>query len=186
MNKREPPSREAFDKLLAWLDPDREKAGEKYHRIQTRLIRIFAAKGYCDAEDLTDVTINVVAQKIDWLTENYEGDPALFFLGVARKIFLERCHEKPPPKVPPPDPPSDEVEKQCSCLDECLKESLSTDERTLVLRYHPAEKKLTISTRKQLATELGISSNALRIRVYHIHSRLRGCIDRCLKALPES
>jgi hypothetical protein len=72
-------TKEAFDQLLRWLDSDRDKAASKYERIRLRLIRIFAARGCCDAEDLSDQTINVIVGKIDWLTENYEGEPALYF-----------------------------------------------------------------------------------------------------------
>ena len=43
MKRREPPSKEAFDKLLLWFDPDREKAAKRYQTIQFRLIRVFAA-----------------------------------------------------------------------------------------------------------------------------------------------
>ena len=67
MSKREPPSQEAFEKLLAWLDPDRDKAVEKYQRIYLRLVRVFATRGRADAEDLADQTVNVVASKIDSL-----------------------------------------------------------------------------------------------------------------------
>jgi hypothetical protein len=45
MKITQPPEPEAFDKLLTWLDPDREKAGDKYQKLHLRLSRIFAAKG---------------------------------------------------------------------------------------------------------------------------------------------
>jgi len=32
-------TQEAFDRLLGWLDPDRESAGEKYEAIRLRLIK---------------------------------------------------------------------------------------------------------------------------------------------------
>ena len=54
MNKDWVLSQESFDKLLAWLDPNREKAGIKYEQIRYRLIKIFAGRGSADAEDLAD------------------------------------------------------------------------------------------------------------------------------------
>jgi DNA-directed RNA polymerase specialized sigma24 family protein len=90
------PSKETFEKLLRWLDTNRDKAGEKYEKIRTRLIRIFTCRGCGDVEDLADETINVVASKIDWLCENYKGDPALFFYGVAKNIYHEQFKKKPP------------------------------------------------------------------------------------------
>lgn len=183
MNRREPPDQVAFDKLLFWLDPDREKAGEKYEKIQFRLIRIFTARGCNDAEDLADVTINVVTSKIDWLLANYVGEPALYFYAVAKKIYLESI--KPRPEPPPPLPPPDrtEVERACTCLDKCLQE-MDPTEALLVTRYHDDDGRGRIQYRKQLAIDLNISRNALRIRACHLHARLKTCIEKCLAQLP--
>jgi hypothetical protein len=178
------PTKEAFEKLLSWLDSDREKAGEKYEIIRFRLIRIFASRGCGEADELADLTLNVVCARIDWLVANYEGDPALFFYGVAKKIFLEQQKKKP---IPPPPPPPDvtEIENKCGCLEECLKKQLSLPEQRLVLRYHETEKHAKIVLRKQLAEEAGVSINALRIRVHKMHTRLRPCIEECLKHVLE-
>jgi DNA-directed RNA polymerase specialized sigma24 family protein len=182
---KEFPSKEAFEKLLRWLDSDREKAGEKHERIRLRLIRVFAARGCGEPEDLADETINVVASRIDWLLENYEGDPALYFYGVAKKIHLEHFKKKNPPD-PPPAPDKSEIEQECECLERCLEQLLTPEDRRLVLRYYEKSKKQKIAIRKQLAKELGISINALRIKVHHIVVRLRPCIDRCLRDLRET
>jgi len=176
------PSQETFEKLLNWLDTDRDRAGEKYEKIRLRLIRIFTCRGCGDPEDLADDTINVVASRIDWLIENYKGDPALYFYGVAKKIYQEQFKKKPPPPLPPP-PDVTQIENECGCLEECLKEQLTGPDRQLVLRYHEKEKQEKIHLRKQIAAELGITLNALRIRVHHIHSRLRPCIEQCLQHL---
>jgi hypothetical protein len=182
MNKREPPTQEAFDKLLSWLDPDRDLAAEKYRRIYLRLVRIFAAKGCVDEGNLADQTVNVVALKIDWLIENYVGDPALYFYGVANKIFLEQRPRKPPP-VPPQPPDNTQIERRCHCLERCLETDASPEERRLVIRYHEGEGRDRIENRKGMAEELGITVNALRIRICHIQARLRPCIEECLRQL---
>lgn len=184
MSKRDPPNQEAFDKLLFWLNPDREKAGEIHEAIRFRLIKIFAKKGCFDAEDLADQTINVVASRIDWLLANFVGNPALYFYGVARKIFQEHRNEKPPPEMPPLDPPDQELERMCICLDKCLDE-LDPDDRKLIMRYQEDDKQKRIDQRKQLADELGITRNALRVRIFHIRERLEKCVKACLKELPE-
>jgi len=176
------PSQETFEKLLNWLDPDRDKAGEKYEKIRHRLIRIFTCRGCSDAEDLADESINVVASKVDSLIETYKGDPALFFYGVAKNIYHEHFKKKPPPPLPPP-PDVTHVERECSCLEDCLRQQLALPERDLVLRYHDKEKQEKIRLRKQIAAEMGITLNALRIRVHHIHARLRPCIEQCLQHL---
>lgn len=182
MNKGGPPTQEAFDKLLRWLDSDRDKAGEKYERIRIKLISFFSCRGCYDSEDLVDETINVVASRIDWLLENYVGDPRLYFYGVAKKIYLVHLKPKPLPVLPVIRDSSD-LERECSCLEQCLKQRLTQPERQLVLRYHEKYKREKIEVRKQLAQELGISINALRIRVCHIQSRLRPCIEQCLRHL---
>ena len=173
------PTKETFDKLLLWLDPDRDKAGEKYERIRFRLIRILASKGCYDAEDLADKTINIVVSKIDWLLENYEGDPTLYFYAVGKKVFLEYLKKKPLPTTLPAPPDSPEIERVCNCLEQCLQE-LSTKDRELALRYQEGEKRQRSHNRQRLADELGISVNALRIKMYHIHSKLRESLERRL------
>ncbi len=174
-----PPTPEGFEKLLRWLNPDRDKAGEKYEKIRVRLIRVFACRGCCEAEDLADQTVNVVVSKIDWLEANYVGDPALFFYGVAKKIHPP----KPPPIPPPPDPDPPDIERVCSYLDDCL-DDLPSSDRDVVLRYHQGDKQEKIKNRKKLAEELKISRNALRIKVCHIHSRLRNCVEQRLRQHP--
>lgn len=176
MSKREPPGKEAFDKLLFWLNSDRDKAGEKYEKIRFRLIRIFGCQGCYDPEDLADETINVVASKIDWLIANYQGDPALYFYGVAKKIYLEALKRKPLPDVPPTPPAPPEVEELSRHLEECL-QKLQRPDRSLILSYHQGEKQAKIENRKRLAEELKISRNALRIKVCHLHEQLRKCLE---------
>ena len=182
MSKREPPSREAFEKLLAWLDSDRDKAVEKYERIYSRLVRILAARGCFEAEELADQTVNVVASKIDDLRKNYVGDPALYFYGVAKKIYQEWLKRQTPP-APPLPIDNTEIELRCGCLEKCLRKVLTAEEARMVVRYHEGDGQERIANRKQMAAELGITLNALRIRICHFQARLRPCIEECLKEL---
>lgn len=175
------PTNEAFDKLLRWLDSDRDKAGEKYEQIRFRLIRIFASRGRFDAEDLTDRTINVIVAKIDWLLANYDGEPALYFYAVAKKIFLEQLKKKPLPPLPPPNPDPSELELQSRCLEQCLQEELTPAEQDLVVKYYESDGQERIRVRKDLAKQLGISVNALRIRLFHLLARLRPCVTNCVR-----
>ena len=57
-------TKEPFDALLEWLDPDRDKAGQRYEVIRAGLIRIFVAKGLSDAEHYTDEAIDRVIKKL--------------------------------------------------------------------------------------------------------------------------
>src|SRR5215470_16746283 len=114
------PTPEAFDKLLRWLDPDRDEAGRKYEDIRRRLIRFFNCRGCYIPEELTDKTINRVIKILETKSEGHTDDPIRLFFGVARRVYLEWIHQKPlnPPDPPPPHPPDNEQE--LDCLDACM------------------------------------------------------------------
>jgi len=165
--------------MLIWLDGDRERAGEKYERIRQKLIRIFTCRGCANPEELTDETINRVTRKIQDIADTYEGDPALYFYGVAQRVHLESVRKKPDvDPLPPPDPP-EQVEREYSCLERCM-EQLPPKSRELVLQYYQQDKRAKIDNRKELADRLGIALNALRIRAHRIRSSLQVCMQECL------
>ena len=171
---------EAFSKFLVWLDPDPDRAGEKYEDIRRRLIQIFICRGCTCPEDLSDETINRVIRKFPELEETYAGDPALYFYGVAHRVHLEFLRKKPDTKTfPPPDPPS-RREEEYACLEECISH-LPERSRELVLQYYQEEKQAKINLRKQLALRLGIPLNALRIRAHRIRANLEECVFDCLR-----
>jgi DNA-directed RNA polymerase specialized sigma24 family protein len=169
----------AFDALLAWLDADRDQAGKKYENIRLRLIRIFTCRGRPDAEELADETINRVTLKAPAVSKEYVGDPALYFYGVAHKVFLESVR-KPPAAAPPAAVNSDEVEREYECLERCM-ERLPRGNRELVLEYYQNEKRAKINHRKGMAERLGIAQNALRIRAHRIRVALQRCVLACIE-----
>ena len=173
----------AFDSLLAWLDTDRDEAGKKYEFIRRRLIKIFACRGRHDAEELADETINRVTLKAAKLVQEYVGDPALYFYGVAQKVYLESVRKRP--AVTPPAPPaaSAEVERDYECLEKCM-EQLPPNSRVLILEYYQNEKSQKVEYRKKLAERLGIAQNAVRIRAYRIRLALQRCVQDCLEQNP--
>lgn len=179
MNKNWTLTQTALDGLLTWLDPDRERAGAKYEEIRARLIKVFTCRGCTEAEDLADETINRVMSKLADVAETYEGDPALFFYGVARKILHEYNRRKLKPAPPPPPPPPDELEREFECLEKCMR-SLPAEQRELVLQYYRDDKRAKIDNRRRLAERLGIAANALRIRAHRIRTSLHGCVEACL------
>ncbi|MDQ5839106.1 MAG: hypothetical protein M3379_20190 [Acidobacteriota bacterium] len=169
-----------FDSLLAWLDADREEAGKKYESIRLRLIRIFTCRGRHDSEELADETIRRVTLKAPTLVNAYVGDPALYFYGVAHKVFLESVRKPHAVAPPPPPPDSDEAEAEDRCLEGCMAR-LSQSNRELVLEYHRYEKREKIEHRRKLAERLGIGQNALRIRAHRIRGTLQRCVNACLE-----
>jgi len=176
-------TQEAFDGLLTWLDPDRDRAAHKYETVRLRLIKIFSCRGCGEADDLADETINRVTSKLSEIAGSYLGDPALYFYGVANKVYLEYLRRRPALEPPPLRESSDEIEAEYACLERCMDE-LPPESRRLVLQYYQDEKRAKIERRRKLADELGIAVNALRIRAHRIRQQLQQCVQVCLERNP--
>jgi RNA polymerase sigma factor (sigma-70 family) len=179
MNKDSTLTQESFDALLTWLDPNREQAGQRYEDIQCRLIKIFTCRGCHEPEALADVTIDRVVKRLKDIEGSYTGDRALYFYGVANKVYLEYLRRKPHVSPPPPRDDPEEAEQEYECLDRCI-ERLSPRNRELVLLYYQEDKGAKIDHRKRLAERLGIALNALRIRAHRIRAALQTCMQDCL------
>lgn len=168
-----------FDRLLQWLDPDRERAGQKYEDIRRKLIKFFARRGFTNPEDLADEVIDRVTRKVAQIAPTYVGDPALFFFGVARKLLLEL---DPPPfnpkPLPPPDPP-EVKERNDRCLRSCMNH-IDQANRDLILEYFQDQGRTKIDHRKKMADRLGIPLNSLRMRIHRIKDSLAGCVIECV------
>lgn len=185
-------TQDTFDRLLEWLDADRERAGSKYEAIRLRLIKIFTCRGCPDAEELADETINRVTSRVIELAADYTGDPAHYFYGVSHKVHLEYLRKAQQTRVSAdsatgsqalPDVLEDDIEPEYQCLERCL-ERLPAEKRDLVVRYYQQERQAKIEHRKNLATELGIAVNALRIRAHRIRLALQRCVQDCLEQQP--
>src|ERR1041384_4256101 len=155
MNKDWVLTQELFEELLAWLDHDREVAGQKYENIRRGLIKVFVINGCHSVEDLADEAINRVANKLNQIKHDYQGDPSLYFYGVAKKMVHEDRRRKRTPVPPTTVWNSDDIEPEYECLERCLQE-LTTENRELVLQYYQEEKKAKIDNRRKLADKLGI------------------------------
>lgn len=175
MSKKSVINQTAFDRMLLWLNPDREKAAQKYEAIRRRLVEIFASRHFPDAERLADDTIDRVILKVPQIEDGWVGNPAYYFLAVAKKIILE-ASKRTPFVAPPPSPEAEELEREDRCLERCLG-LLSQDDRELILEYVSGNKK----QRLEQGQKLGITPNALRIRVYQIKKIIRPCIEDCLE-----
>ena len=174
---------DSFEALLSWLGGTRDEGARKYENIRARLIRIFMNKGCTDPEDLADTTINRVIGKLQTITTDYVGDPTAYFCGVARMVYFESRRRKElaidyTPVTLTPDVALDQARQ---CLGDCLSQ-LPAQQRDLVLDYYVDEKGARIKSREELATELGLSLNALRIRAHRIRGVLQKCVTECMTA----
>ena len=174
-------TKEPFDALLEWLDPDREKAGQRYEIIRAGLIRIFVSKGLSDAEHYTDEAIDRVVKRLPEIQAKYVGDPARYFHGVARNLILEAGRRREvatdvlPLRITQEDVRSDTSE----CLSKCLKQ-LPRDKREFILDYHLYQGHAKIQHHREMAGELSISEGALRTRAHHLRVSLEKCVLRCI------
>jgi len=183
------PSPEAWDKFLTLLDADVERAGEKYKGIQRKLITFFECRKCLEAERLADVSINRVIRRYS------EGEdirnPMGYLYGVAKIVFLEYLAEQRQQQeghdylthteeLTSEQPGADDDDDLHICFDGCMAELQAVD-RKFIKQYYEELRRKKIDTRKSMAKELGISSNAVALRAFHIRERLRKCINKCLK-----
>lgn len=182
---------ESFEEILAWLHPDREAAAVIYVRLRHDLAKIFTWNHCNDPEGLTDEVFDRVAKKVHHLRETYEGDPRLFFYGVARNLVKEVPKKiKMQVSLEDSDLPSNapEVEETENMREECLHsclQKLSAEKRELILNYYAKEKQAKIEHRTEMARQLGTTVETLRVRVYRIRATLEECIERCLNRMAQ-
>ena len=194
-------TREAFDRMLAELHPDSERAGEQYEKIRRKLVKMFEWRGCAHAEECADETFNRVAQKICEGTSIWTNDPYSYFHGVALRVLkeywrsveqtaktLEDVAQIQDLSVDPEDlmlreTEQREKERLIECLNLCL-QKLPPESLHLITRYHQGEKALDKSRRKELAQSLGIPINALRIRAYRIRAAIEECVENCFNREP--
>ncbi|HEU5460555.1 MAG TPA: hypothetical protein VFU83_08665 [Pyrinomonadaceae bacterium] len=171
-----------FDALLEWLDPDREKAGQRYEVIRAGLIRIFVSNGLSDAEHYADVVIDRVIKRLPEIRATYVGDPAKYFHGVARNIFREARRQKEiATDVLPTPEPRIEPSEMSECLSRCLG-LLPPDKQAFILDYHLFKGHEKVEHHRQMAGELSITEGALRTRAHHLRITLEKCVLECIGA----
>jgi DNA-directed RNA polymerase specialized sigma24 family protein len=180
-------TQESFDRLLIAFDADREIAGKKYLELRAALIRFFEWRGCPFPEDHADETINRVARKIS------EGeairDPAHYAIGVARMLLLEIHKAREKERRALNEMPFSEaaryefedLEPRIECLKRCL-QSLSPENREMILQYYQGDKGAKIENRKRLTDRFKIPLNTLRMRALRLREKLLVCVEGCVKS----
>lgn len=183
-------TKEHFDTLLKWLDPNREIAGQKFEKIRACLIQVFLVRGCSEPEELTDETIDRVAQKSLRLIDSYTGEPVLYFYGVAHRVYLEWLRKEKkkkelllfnPNRSSGIESKEDDDDLAFACLEGCL-ENLPVVQRKLVLEYYRGDGCAKIEYRKELSAKLGVTVNALHIKIFRIRASLEKCVTNCVVA----
>jgi len=116
---------EIFDRLLAALHNDRDRAGEIYESLRRRMLTYFRMHGFPDAHDLFDETMERAARR---LSETQVANVTAYIAGIARLVCFEeeRKHRREValdriPEPPQPVNPEGRDPKQLERALECLK-----------------------------------------------------------------
>ena len=167
--------------MLRWLDPDPDRAGQRYEEIRRRLIFIFRCRGCTFPDDVADECFDRVAKIISRPTFTYEGDPALYFYGVAKLLTKEHLRRRINTKIDAAVEQSELKEKQSQCLQECMSK-LPSRNAQLIIDYYAQNELSKIEHRRNLAERFDMPLNALRIQTHRIRVVLRQCVLHCLRA----
>jgi DNA-directed RNA polymerase specialized sigma24 family protein len=177
-----------FESFLRRLDPDRDRAAEKYEDLRRRLIRFFAWNQCFPQEDLADRTFDRVTQRSD---DSQIQDMAGFVWGVAKNIVRE-CQRQPAAigidELPPNrEPHTGNIESQIidrrdrerclECLRACLQNLSELDRRIFVeYEYFAGKGRNT----EPLATSLGLTVSALQSRAHRLKYKVEKCTVNCM------
>lgn len=186
-----------FDKFLALLDADRERAGAKYELLRTRLIKFFEWRQCETPEELTDTVFDRITKKI------LEGEQIqninAYAATVAQYVFKEEYRRRARLVQSIEENPGTEgiitanssVEQnetdalRFNCLDKCLA-GFTDENHRLITAYYDTDERTMIMMRKRLADASGISLNTLRIRVCRLKARLEECTKDCCRKAESS
>jgi len=185
-------TREDLDGFLARLDPDRQRAAEKYKSLRRKLAKLFECRRAPCAEDLADETIDRVVRKLNQIDIH---DVSIYVFGVAQNVLRESLRattknvslDELPAGVLTVNPIEDEKRRseehdlatRLECLDQCMR-FLPAAERSLVIGYYEKRKSENIRHRREMAEQRGTSLGNLRVQAHRIRGKLAACVARCL------
>jgi DNA-directed RNA polymerase specialized sigma24 family protein len=184
-----------FNRLLEWLDDGVESHGERYVEMRRRLVLYFERRHRPHADELADETLNRISRTLERSGVIVTRPPARYCYVIARFVLLEdyrrearhvRLHESETllGSLPgcgcalEPDLGLVIQQQRLDCLDHCLL-ALKPEQRELVVEYYRDTGRQKIERRRDIAGRLGITMNALGIRVCRIRDVLTECMERC-------
>lgn len=184
----------ALDSLLSWLDEGTDSQGLTYLEMRRRLVSYFDRKNCQPPDELADETLNRVARRLDEEGRIESETPAKYCYIVARFVFMEHLRNArkgdelfdearwPTSGVLNTSEGDDEKEtrqKLLNCLEQCIGK-LEPQNRAIITRYYVETGRRKIENRGELASELGITVNALSIRACRIRDKLEDCVKDCV------
>lgn len=149
--------------------------GRLYPLLRRKLLIYFRYRGWPDPWNLADET---VARVVGAMRRTEIKDINRFALSVAHNVHVdevERVRREAAIALPEPVPPA-APDPEAHCLEQCLRR-LSSEQRELIEAFFLDRR------RKELAGVLGLSANALRLRVFKLKRTLRACKGQCLEQM---
>jgi DNA-directed RNA polymerase specialized sigma24 family protein len=178
-----------FDALLRRFNSDSKRSLEEFESLRRRLTKFFEWNNcFSASEDLANLTIDTVARKP---SEFVIDDIVAYSYGVARNIRMEfkrrSTRELQLDNLPETHPSVQDLDfektlaagidlrRQVDCLNHCLKK-LKSEDRSLVMEYYSTDDETHMAQRRELARTIGVSMNALWVRVNRIRDKLEKCV----------
>jgi len=185
----------AFNRLLEWLDDGVDSQGAAYLEMRRRLVSYFDRRNRPTADELADETFNRIARTLEQSGTIATRPPARYCYVVAKFVLLEdfrreRGHRRVGEsravdvsrtgsiRLVEPDEGAAIREQRLECLDRCL-DALKPEQRELIVEYYRDGDRQRIERRRDMAGRLGISMNALGIRVCRIRDALTTSVEAC-------
>jgi len=176
-------TQESFKLLLSWLHPVPDEAGRIYVKIRAGVVRNFARQGCPVPDELADVAVDRVAQKLPKIIDTYVGDPERYFHRVGFYVLKEYWARTVETVELDPDLPTVESDKdkeaRSDCVNKCMA-LLPAWKKDLIEKYYYGDKATKILQRKELAASLKIELAALRVKALRIRRDLKKCTNECL------
>ena len=161
--------------FLPLLDPETSAAERKYRTLRSKLVFYFGVHGRNEAEELADEVILRVLRKIEQGAQIDSSDVVRYSYGIAKHVLQEA--RKSRREIPLADIAGPEGTSigglsriELAVLQQQILDHLSPEDRDLLIRYH-------LEDRKALASDLRLTPNALRIRVFRLLEQFRHIVN---------
>jgi DNA-directed RNA polymerase specialized sigma24 family protein len=146
----------ASTRLLEWLDDGVDSRGERYVEMRQRLVSYFDRWNRPSPDDLADETLDCIGRDLEKEAVVCDVPPACYCYVVAKSVLLEDIRRE---------------EVRLEYLDRCLQE-LKPEQRECVVEYYRDTGRQQIERRRDMASRLGITIDALGIRASRIRRAL--------------
>ncbi len=159
---------------------------ELFELLRGKLIFFFAAQRCHDPEELSDITLMRVFEKLDGREEEV-SDLTRYTFGFAKNVLREYRRRKVIESIDDQkhqfaakqnDGESEMRERKLACLDECM-DRLPEQDRKLLLAYYQGKGE----DRLKMAEQLNITREALTSRIFHLRQRVRKCMKARLEKM---